>query len=305
LKLERIISFANAAVRLQFLAMERSLRATGCHLPISVIPYDEKRFPLPEHADWLEDEALFAHIQKVGAMPLTRKYLALTVPHSAYFDADIVHLRNPEQWLEPLPDGLFVVADTEWQKARWTFTEQTRTLYEAQTTLWLLDNFNSGFFAQAVPRIALQDVHALLDDPHHQNLIHGKVPSTGEQEGANLLVHNSRMEVRNLCLPPHRMESTMACDYPDGFASIFRKANAPAFVHYAGPGKNLEAPIAQLIFEHLTAAEAAQMRKEFEMRRQCGQHLGHWPMWVRLIRRLVPWLDPRFRVQWKDPIDAV
>jgi hypothetical protein len=38
MKIDKIISMANQKVRLRFLAMERSLRATGCQLPLWVIP---------------------------------------------------------------------------------------------------------------------------------------------------------------------------------------------------------------------------------------------------------------------------
>jgi hypothetical protein len=47
MKIEKIITLANNKVRLRFLAMERSLRATGCQLPLLVIPYDDKLFELP------------------------------------------------------------------------------------------------------------------------------------------------------------------------------------------------------------------------------------------------------------------
>jgi hypothetical protein len=41
MKIDKIISMANQKVRLRFLALERSLRASGCQLPILVIPYDD------------------------------------------------------------------------------------------------------------------------------------------------------------------------------------------------------------------------------------------------------------------------
>jgi len=56
MKLEKIITLANEPVRLRFLAMERSLRATGCDLPLLVIPYDDRRFELPPNAQWWETD---------------------------------------------------------------------------------------------------------------------------------------------------------------------------------------------------------------------------------------------------------
>ncbi|MCC5657844.1 hypothetical protein LC608_12750 [Nostoc sp. XA010] len=54
MKIDKIISLANSKVRLMFLAMERSLRTTGCDLPILVIPYDDHLFKLPEGSSWWE-----------------------------------------------------------------------------------------------------------------------------------------------------------------------------------------------------------------------------------------------------------
>lgn len=301
MKIERIISLANVKVRLQFLAMERSLRATGCDLPLSVIPFDETRFPLPDNAQWLEDDALFALVKETGAVPVSRKYLALTLPNCAFFDSDIIHRRDPSEWLAPLPNDVFVVADTEWNKGRWTFTAETRELYRSKSTLWLLDNFNSGFFAHANPKATTEHVRALLSEPQNWKLIHGKDPTAGEQPGANFLIHKNGVEVHNLCLPPYRMESTMACDYPEDFEPIIRKPNGPAFIHYAGHGRNLAVPIARLIFDHLTKAEAAEMTGEFERRRENARNHGRWPIWARLARRIVPWIDCRFEFGWRDP----
>lgn len=300
MELKRIISLANTKVRLQFLAMERSLRATGCDLPLLVIPYDDTRFPLPVNAQWIADDELFALVAETGAVKLCRKYLALTLDHSAYFDADIIHLRDPGTWLVPLPDHGFVVADTEWNKARWTFTAETRALYGSTTTLWLLDNFNSGFFAYAKPAATMEQIRNFLIDPRNRNLTQGTVPSGGEQEGGNFLIHQSGMEVINLCLPPARMESTMACDYPKDFEPILHRSNAPAFIHYAGSGRNLDAPIARLIFEHLTSTEAAEMKQQFDERKKRAQREGDWPMWVRAAKRIIPRIDRRFCIQWND-----
>jgi len=54
MKIDQIISMANQKVRLRFLAMEHSLRATGSELPIWVIPYDDNLFELPEGFTWWE-----------------------------------------------------------------------------------------------------------------------------------------------------------------------------------------------------------------------------------------------------------
>ena len=54
MKIDKIISLANKNVKLRFLAMERSLRDTGCDLPLLVIPYNDNLFDLPKGSTWWE-----------------------------------------------------------------------------------------------------------------------------------------------------------------------------------------------------------------------------------------------------------
>ena len=62
MKIDKIISMANQNVKLRFLAMERSLRATGCKLPLLVIPYDNNLFELPAGSTWWEVPEITFHI---------------------------------------------------------------------------------------------------------------------------------------------------------------------------------------------------------------------------------------------------
>lgn len=305
MKIERIIAFANAKVRLEFLAMERSLRATGCDLPLLVIPFDDNLFELPQNAEWSRHDELFGFLKEKSAVPQCRKLTAFLNNNCAFFDSDIIHLKNPVEWLKPLPENAFVVADTEWEKAQWTFTKETRDEYQSNSTIWLLDNFNSGFFAFSSVSVTLDMIKTQLSDPKHWKLLVGRAPTTGEQAAANYLISLSGIEVVNLCLPPHRMESTMACDYPPDCDPLLKKPNAPAFVHYAGPGRNYDAPIARLIFDYLTKAEAAELWKEFELRKERARRHGHWPIWVRIAKRIVSRIDSRFCIQWNDSKGAV
>ncbi len=280
--------------------MERSLRATGCDLPLLVMPFDDDLFELPSNAEWWRDESLFNAFAEKHAVAHCRKLAVLSQANCAFFDSDIIHLQNPVKWLEPFPVDVFVVADTEWGKARWTFTAETKALYEARTTLWLLDNFNSGFFAYSNAMATMDTFEKHLSNPAFIKLLHGNEPTRGEQASANLLIHLSGIEVLNICLPPYRMESTMACDYPHDCEALLRKTNSAPFIHYAGPGRNLDAPISRLIFEHLTKAEAAEMMEEFVRRKERARRHAHWPIWVRVAKRIVPRLDQRFCIQWND-----
>lgn len=298
MKVDRIITMASEKVRLEFTAMERSLRATGCHLPLLVIPFDESRFPLPENAEWLTDDELFHSLSALDAVPVSRKYAALLQRNCAYFDSDIIHLRNPQEWLTDAPSNAFVVADTEWNKAKWTFTSETKALYQAETTLWLLRNFNAGFFSFETPPLSKSKLCELLAEPILRKIIQGNSPTNGEQAGTNFIVWRCGLEVCNLCLPPHYMESTMALDYPPDFETHLRSAYPPAFIHFAGEGRNLNASIAKLIFDHLTEIETQELKTAFASRQAVAKQRARWPILVRLLKRIVPILDKRFSVTW-------
>ena len=75
---------ASKAVRLDFIAMERSLRATGCDVPIKIIPFDSSRFELPENSSWLEDhDESFKVVESSKAVVHCRKLVALTQTNTA------------------------------------------------------------------------------------------------------------------------------------------------------------------------------------------------------------------------------
>jgi len=302
--IEQILSLANNAVRWQFTAMERSLRAAGCDLPLQVIPYDENLFALPKNASWLDDTAIFSAVRDAQAVKLCRKYAALVQRRCAFFDSDIIHLRDPRAALEPLPNKVFIVADTEWNKARWTFTPETREIFLAESTLWALWNFNSGFFAYEDAPVNVADVTAFLSSPIGA-IARGASPTSSEQEGANFLIHQSRVEVVNLCLPPHRMESTMACDYPDHFADLLSLPNRPFFMHFASNVLASEARIVKLFSEFLTREESAEYVAEQQKRQAALTRSAQWPIWARVANRLLPYIDQRFRLHWQPAAGSV
>ena len=99
--LEKIITLANKAVQLRFTIMVRSLRATGCQLPVYVIPYDDHKFDLPENCFWLENEEIFSWLDSFNAFRACRKYLCFLEENYQFVDSDIVFLRNPAEVLEP------------------------------------------------------------------------------------------------------------------------------------------------------------------------------------------------------------
>lgn len=311
MKIERIITMASPAVRLEFLVMERSLRATGCDLPLHVIPYTDEPFDLPPNASWLVDEELFAGIARHRSARPCRKFLALTQTNAAFFDADILHLRDFRTELEGLGPDTFVVADTEWNKARWTFSAATRRIYQRKSSVWLLDNFNSGFFAFGNPILARAQILAFIADPEWGRSTREESVTAGEQAGINWLIHRSGRPVVNLCLPPRRMESTMAVDYTElleatlaeeyheDYQSLLAGANRPFFLHFAGGMHFTKSRIAELFLKALTAEERGPFLEERERRWIKAAQQGRWPLWIKILNRMVSRLDSRFSIQWR------
>jgi len=97
MRLEKIITLANERVELYFRAMERSLRATGCDLPLWVIPFDEHRFALPPNAKWWENDEFFAWLGKFPMWPDSHKYVCLLEANFQFVDTDVIFLRNPAE----------------------------------------------------------------------------------------------------------------------------------------------------------------------------------------------------------------
>jgi hypothetical protein len=298
--IDRVITMASPAVALEFAVMERSLRATGCDLPLEVIPFTDERFDLPPNAAWLIDEDLFAAVERSRVNRPCRKFAAFFRPNAVFFDADIVHLRDFRPELERQPDDVFVVADTEWNKARWTFSGDTRSVYETRTSLWLLDQFNSGFFGFTDSRVTQADVIDFLADPRWSRCAREESATAGEQPAANWLVHRGGLPVVNLCLPPRRLESTMAVDYPaEGWESLVEGSNGPFFLHYAGGVHWTDAPCTKRFTDWLTAAERGRFEEQKAIRTRDAAKRGQWPWWVRGLNRVIPALDRRFRIAWE------
>jgi len=296
-KIDRIITMASPAVRLDFLVMERTLRATGCDLPLYVIPYTDEPFDLPENAQWLVDKELFAHVARHHCARPCRKFLALTQSNAAFFDADIVHLRDPRTELGTMSAERIAVADTEWSKARWTFSEDTRRVYQQKSSLWLLDNFNTGFFAFEEPVLTREQIFDFIADPEWGRCIREEFVIAGEQPGLNWLVHLSGRTVVNLCLPPRRMESTMAVDYTE-FDDV-PWADGPMFLHFAGGVHHTQSRISEIFVKALTPDERSGFLQERERRWTRGAKASRWPLWIRILNRIVGFADSRFQIQWR------
>jgi hypothetical protein len=250
MKLEKIITLANAAVRLRFAAMERSLRATGCGLPLAVIPYDEQRFDLPANAAWWELPEVLGWLASEKTHPMMRKYQCLTIANYQYVDTDVIFLRNPEEVLAA--HAGFVTSCCHWRDPAHTTTEESERIFSAKSTTWRKTTFNAGQFAcdralysfEGLKRTAAKFAETCLRLPYH------------DQPGTNLLVHEAGVEITNLTLPPQEMESTWAGDYAGDFEKFWSNAQRkPYLIHWAGTAMGTGRPIDKLFFHYLTAAE--------------------------------------------------
>ncbi len=279
--------------------MERSLRATGCSLPLSVIPYDDRLFELPANATWVDLRPFAQMLQPwSSAGGGFRKIAALFERDVALFDADIIHLKNPEEWLAPFESDCFVVADTEFSKATWTYTTRTKSIYRLCTSNWLAKSFNGGFFAFADLQLSPASITRAFSGAERDLL--NNLHIAAEQPSLNYLAHSLDLRVVNACLPPYAFESTMAVDYPSDYEPLLKKANGAPFIHFAGGGRSLDLPVSKLFLDHLTKKEVSQVRAEFEKKCRLEKDKAHWPLWVRFLKQAVSLLDSRFEVAWRE-----
>jgi len=254
MQLEKIITLASLKTALELVAMERSLRASGCTLPLYVIPYDDTRFELPPNAYWYENSDFYAWLARFKGRAVNRKYQCLLEKNYQFVDTDIIFLKNPEQALAAHTG--FITSCGHWHNPGDTCTDQTRCIIAQQTTTWPKYVFNSGQFAcdQAIfqheddfkQHIQTQQLQpSVLDYPYH------------EQAGLNVLVITSGVQIQNLTLPPYHMESTWAGDYLDADYTRYwdTPIKTPYIMHWAGRKPNAEYPIDDLFFQYLTPAE--------------------------------------------------
>lgn len=255
MRLECVITLANDKVRLPFLAMERSLRATGCDLPLRVIPYNDAKFDLPDGATWWEEPEFLAFIGREGNRPVMRKYQALLAGNFQFLDTDAVFLKNPAEVLAPL-EG-WVNSCCHWHNPFEATTDALRDVLRERSTTWPKSVFNSGQFAcdrqlydakslcEALARPEVREI--ALEDPFH------------EQPGMNLLTHLSGIPISNLTLPPYNMESTWAGDYlEDDFTRTWADpTRKPYLIHWAGRKMDGAHAIDRLALDLLTADERA------------------------------------------------
>lgn len=257
MKINQVITLASGGVRLPFLAMERSLRAIGCDLPLRVIPFNEDRFELPPNAEWWVMPEVRTWVNQSEASPRAKgvmhKFQTLLVGDYLYVDSDVVFLRDPR---EVFVDATgFVTCCGHWHNPGHTYTDDTLAMFRRKTTVWQSGVFNSGQFA--CDR-ALYDFDELRTAAESEEL---KTTCLGnrfhEQPGMNALVFQSGTTVTNLTLPPHRLESSWAGDYPDADYENYwlDRHRMPCFLHWAGRKPNGRFPVDELFLRLLEPGE--------------------------------------------------
>jgi hypothetical protein len=262
MKLEKIITLASGSVRLRFLAMERSLRAVGCNLPLLVIPYNNDRFELPPNSTWWEMPEVLTWLDSNHCHKAYRKYQCLLTGNYQFVDTDVIFLRNPEVVLADQHG--FITSCGHWRSPNQTFTfDSIKYIREHKTSLWEKFIFNTGQFACDSVLYDFNTLKKRCEDPvfaptclffpHH------------EQPGINFLVNASNVRVHNITLPPEEMESTFAADYyeTDGRPHEIdheklwssNEAKKPYLIHWAGCRMYEGAKIDELFLQYLTRDE--------------------------------------------------
>ncbi len=259
MELEKIVTLANAKSAIQFRAMERSLRATGCNLPVWVIPYNNDLFDLPEGSLWWKDSTIIDWLGKYSCHPTTRKYQCLTISNYQFVDTDVCFLRNPQTVLEPFVG--FITSCTEWNKSFFTYpTNESRRMMYAKSSTWQKSMFSAGQFAS--DRI-LYSTEELIESATHPRRINSCLEEEFEQVGLNLLVADAGVPVTNLTLPPTNMESTWAGDYPHEYEQLWQhETSKPYLIHWAGPALDWSLPINQIFYDFLTTSELNEWKNQ-------------------------------------------
>lgn len=262
---------ASEEVRLDFLAMERSLRATGCDVPVYVIPFSDHRFELPENSTWWEEP--IAWTRRVAGdrirHPLQYRFYLLGIGGYQVADTDLIFLRNPSDVLRD-HEGL-IVACHQWHLADKAAPPDTLDLLRQQSSTWQSRLFNAGQFACGDPLYDLDELSELLiAPPFVDHAFIGESP--WDQAGFNVLVAHRKPPMVNLCLPPHRMESTWAADYPGDYEKFWSEEHCkPYVIHWAGACLDQQFPINELFFQFLSESELREWKARQGVRRAKGE----------------------------------
>jgi hypothetical protein len=251
-RLEKIVTLANEKVRLRFLAMERSLRAVGCDLPIWVIPYDGNLFDLPKGAEWWEMPEITEWLRGWKAHPTMRKYQCLTTSRYQFVDADLVFLRDPAKVLEEV-EG-FVTSCGHWHNPMETVTPESMAFLQKRSTTWQKGIFNTGQWACDRQLFTLSELKERAEESSFRTSC--LLFPFHEQPGVNMLVNSTDVPISNLTLQPYNMQSTWAGAYDGPYQCYWRtERETPYLIHWAGVPMEKPRDIHELFYKFLTPTE--------------------------------------------------
>jgi hypothetical protein len=257
--LSRIVTLANSKVRLRFLAMERSLRAVGCDLPLLVIPYDDARFDLPKNAEWWEVPEVINWTIANKMHPMMRKYQCLLIENFQFVDSDVCFLRNPRAVLAPFTG--FITSCGHWNNPNHTVTSESEEWLKKQSTIWQSSIFNAGQWACSE---SLYDFPSLKKQAEEPDFKATCVDCRfNDQSGVNQLVNATGVRVTNLTMPPHNMQSTWAGDYDGDYRRYWRNDDeTPYLIHWAGVPMYVPRTIHEIFYNYLTTVERSEWDRE-------------------------------------------
>ena len=263
MKLEKIITLANKNTELRFHGMERSLRATGCNLPVWVIPYDDNLFTLPENSLWFKDEKVLNWLDGHGAHRMMRKYQCLLTDNYQFVDSDVVFLLNPEDVLQP--HNGFITSCGHWHDPLETLTKESLQIFKAKTTTWQKSVFNAGQFACDSVLYSFEELKKFCE--YEKNSATALTFTFHDQPGLNLLVNSTDVAVYNLTQQGN-MQSTWAGDYWDNFEKYWQgEGSKPYIIHWAGCNFSLGRPIDNLFLQYLSNSEKERLENALKLKK--------------------------------------
>ena len=254
--LERIISLANKKNELLFLAMVRSLRETGCNLPVWVIPYDNNLFELPENCTWWIMPEIINWVDKNKLWPAYKKVQCFTVENYQFVDSDVIFLKDPALVLKTF--NSFISSCTHWNNPQHTYTAETLEFFKKKSTTWQKFVFNSGQWACDRKLYDTKELIYFCENFYIDTLFR-KTNLYKDQAAINLLVNYKNVPITNLTLPPVNMESTWAGDYLSNYSfDRFEANDKPYLIHWAGISIEDDKYINNYFFKFLSEEEKLQ-----------------------------------------------
>jgi hypothetical protein len=249
-----------------------SIRASGCALPIALIPYDadaptlpallkETTF-MPVESFPAEARAMVDELQRLyprTSAGLLRRFLAFYGPHDEfiYTDNDIVALGNWDAYFEYLNAADLVHADQEYRTGgKYNYLDPAAI--EREFGAGALDSqLTAGHFAAR----RRDDLAAIFQRAMAWVRAHPGVAREHDQAFFHLAVLLGPLRTLNLCRPPHDWRSTWAGDYRNSLAVVQAAQGPGCLLHLHYSGGTTKGFAAQEDFNFANCSDAERMRR--------------------------------------------